>query len=67
MQRELKVCDGRVTISYPWNEHLLSRMRNNRRQAQVVQTRIWEDLRRKGWLEEFTKEVEKQIKSGAAS
>ena len=31
MQRELKVTEGRVMVSYPWNYHFLRRMHNNRR------------------------------------
>jgi hypothetical protein len=67
MQKELRVCEGRITVSYPWNEHLLRRMRSNRRQAQVIQSRIREDLQKKGWLEVFSQEVKKQIQTGAAS
>ena len=67
MQRELKVTEGRVMVSYLWNHHLLRRMHNNRRQAQVVQKRIWENFGKKGWLEALSHEVDKQIKSGAAS
>ena len=59
MQRELKVTEGRVMVSYPWNYHFLRRMHNNRRQAQVVQKWIWEDLQRKGGLEAFSHEVDK--------
>ena len=67
MYKEMKVEGGKVVIAYPWNHQLLKRMRSNRRQAFIVQDRIRKDLKRRGWLEEFDKEVRKKLDSGAVS
>ena len=67
MHREMKIEEGRVVISYPWDYHLLKRMMSNRRQALIIQERIRKDLKRMGWLEDFDKEVRKQLHTGAVS
>ena len=36
MHREMKVEEGRIVISYPWDYHLLKRMRSNRHQALII-------------------------------
>ena len=65
MQESLRVENGRITISYPLNHHLLKRMRSNRRQVEPVQERIRQGLIKKGWLKDYDREIKKQLDSGA--
>ena len=67
MHREMKVEGGRVTIAYPWDPKLLRRMRSNRRQALITQDRIRKEMSRKGHLEDFDKEIRKQLEVGSVS
>ena len=60
MQKSLRVEDGRITISYPWILHLLKQMQSKRRQVEPVQERIRQGLSKKGWLNDYNKEIKKQ-------
>ena len=60
MQESLRLEDGRITISYPWILHLLKQMQSNRGQVEPVQERIRQGLSKKGWLNDYNKEIKKQ-------
>ena len=66
MQQEMKVVEGRVKVQYPWDTHLIRRMKNNRKQAAMVQDRIRQDLKKKGQLQQFNIEIQKKLDTGSA-
>ena len=56
--------DGRLRISYPFNEKAWLQ-KDNRHQARAVQLRVEENLRKKGVLGEYHEEMEKAIQAGS--